>query len=169
MREEKFNAILSNVKIPIPWMNCSVYIVGSIILSFFLTAPVSVIPLHNALHFPEYWYESNLPLVCFALFAGFYIPIRAGYYMNVGYIKGMRYIIIICTTGTLISSLMLLVAYYTWTNILHYQYPIPFINYGLAYIDFVTLHIGMWFCLTSESRIYAQKRNCDKLLGTYKV
>ena len=86
-RTELFKAILTSAPTELSWPKFIFWILGTLITSFIWTAPWTLIPSHNVVHNPEYWYEILLPITSMGLLNGIFWTFLTGSLMNTNYIK----------------------------------------------------------------------------------
>lgn len=121
------------------------YGIASIVGPVASTIVYTLIPCHNVISFPEYWYELPLqgafslgPIWCC------YIIYLCSSYMNIRYIRTMQnfWRMWFITGATTFFSV--LISYLIWVYALHYRYPVPLTGYliilsGLMISSLVTL------------------------------
>ena len=101
LRTNTFCAILTNqFDLTIfEWTKYLGYTFAIIIFAFAMTLPVTAIPIHNHLVFPEYWYEVLLTFTPWSVTLSFSCPIALSIFLNIDYIKGIRRILRVASTG----------------------------------------------------------------------
>ena len=91
------------------------------------TLGYTLIPVHNVISFPEYWYEYPLQVASCA------IPylvangiLRSSFYLNVGFLKNLSLFIKALLGMEIFFLVSFLAAHIVWSNIAGYHGPIPF-------------------------------------------
>lgn len=108
----------------------AIYGIGSIIISILPTALFAIVPHHNIIRTPGYWYE--FPLLCTIFFLPPWIAeilFKSASYINISSIKNSRNflkLLLIALSGFWTSQG---IVYFVWTKIANYRYPIPFNGY----------------------------------------
>ena len=158
-RKELLNSIILNRPIEMSWYRGLLLAPGIIIVGFLYTTPLTLIPAHDLLKHPDYWYEH--------IFHGLLVNISgrisqcfiASYVLNVTKIRSIRNIVFMVLIGSGKMILFIIGCYYTWTRIIGYKYPIPFL--GLVSTSlFRALYFGsQWFCFPKEWRKNDKFRN----------
>ena len=130
-----------------------VYGFSTIVAAFLSTCFQTLIPQHNVIENPDYWYE--LPLVgvptCVGLVSAYFIY-TCMHWMNIAFIKSLRNIFIMWFVGGLVGITVCGVGFIFWTYALEYQYPIPLIGYILLMIISVMSFMTLWFLFPSSWR-----------------
>ena len=122
------------------------YGISGIILAVLFTSIIILIPVHNILEQPQYWYESmftgNFSL---ALYFTAYILLNCSYWINIDYIKTLKHFLIFYFWGFLMGIILKTSFWFIWTSILSYRYPMPFQTIILSYIGVCLSQIVLWF------------------------
>ena len=144
-REEAFKCIVLNERIEFSWEACLCYLYGIVLIGVLSTTPTSLIPAHDLLLFPERWFE--------ALFLGWIVPTACYLYycvlsesiLNLSYMIQKRNILRVVTIGVVVFMTLFLGSFFIWTQLLEYQFPVPF----LVVMGIVILNISLipilWF------------------------
>ena len=126
---------------------CSVF--GSVLLTCFYT----LIPVHNLFINSHYWYE--LPLQgLFALLPmlSATIIIRCSNFMNIEYIKTLYYFFVMWMSSAIAMFIEQAMAYFVWSEVLQFKYPVPLNGYLAAFIILITLFMTLWYQFPTEWR-----------------
>ena len=145
LRTETFKAILCGSSIKFSWPKFIFDITGTIIFSFALTTPFTLLPAENVFHHPDRWYEILLPGVAYSIMHSIWAVFNTASYMNTSYIKTVRHIFVVCLVATVVLIALIVFAYYVWSYVLQYTYPVPFIGFMVDDILFLTIHLIIWF------------------------
>ena len=82
-RAEKFDKILGNSPLRLSPTKFCFYILGSIVISVGSTFFCSLIPAHNLMTHPDFWFEMLLPALPWSILNGVYFSFVASSYMNI--------------------------------------------------------------------------------------
>ena len=127
-RKESFKHIILRGMDKFPWIQCILYTWGVMLFGIICTFPYTLVPAHDLVTNPEYWYE--------ILFHGSYMmtlyflekSLEAGYFLNLDSLKLPQSLILICGAGIISRLCFLILTYYLWTEFFGYQYPIPLLG-----------------------------------------
>ena len=157
-RKEKFRSIIFNEPIEYSWTDMFTP-VGIILIGFVATIPYTLIPYHNLLLYPRYWYQILLPgTLAMAMILG-YVWLQAGMYMNMNLLSLPNSYIRISLFGTIFAILYLITTYYVWTRFFAYEYPIPFLGFIGTYSTWLYAIIVIWFFMPKKWRKSRNLRN----------
>ena len=151
-----FKCIVLNEKIEYSWEEYILYPFCLVLLSFSSTIPLSLIPAHDLILYPEYWYESLFHGVLLSTWSFAYWCITAGMVLNITYILRKRNILWVSFIGNVTWFSIQAFAYYFWTHILEYQYPIPFLGFIMSFLMHIFSSAVIWFRLTISKINYGQ-------------
>ena len=151
-RIERYKSILCNTMNDFSWQKLFKNTFGIILFGVLSTLPMSLIPAHDLVQFPEYWYE--------ILFHGSLTAISgyclnccfSGYFMNLRYTFKISNVLIICLIGIGLCLFALVLSYVCWTKVFAYQYPIPFLGLALTCILTYPFCIMIWYNFPREWR-----------------
>ena len=129
-RMEVFRHILRNTTSEYESWKYTFGAFACILLSILSTCAYTIIPTHNVIEDPRYWYESIIQF-CFS-----YLPVAAGtklygfyFYTNIELVKTFRNFAIIWL-GLIISSLLTFGAMTgVWVYVFNYVNPVPLSGY----------------------------------------
>ena len=96
------------------------------LLSLATTSLLTLIPLHNLITHPQYWYEVIFPSGIFISTFSAFILLSCSYWMNVDFIRKKKHYFNLFFTLLASVSFCALLSYFIWTYILKYRYPMPF-------------------------------------------
>ena len=145
-RSEKFKHILNSkcedkISVIIIW-----YSFAGIILGIIFTSTVTLLPQHNVIENPEYWYESIVaPATGFPAAAAGYISYNYFYCLNMSVEKPWRMVLSIFLVGMLTSVVLSCISYLVWSRYLLYPYPMPFQGYVVANVSWSAMLVTSWF------------------------
>ena len=144
-RIKLFNDILSNSPTQNSWIRYVLYGLSSLVITLLATSQFTMIPAHNIIHYPEYWYEFPLQSLVFGFILAAFILFQCSYWMNIRYIRKLRAYLMICLAGILVLAVVAPSGYIIWTYVLHYHYPIPFLGYTFGYSTIISFYVTLWF------------------------
>ena len=151
-RNETFKSIILNNQVDFSWRELLYYTFGPIIIGFAATTPYSLIPAHDLIQYPEYWYEILFHGPYITFFGYAYRCLFQGLFMNIQYLKTNRVIFLQSIIGFAEMFTYLLFTYYIWTRILSYQYPMPFLGLTTVYVNSIFYFIEIWALFPKEWR-----------------
>lgn len=127
-REETFKHILLNESINSSWEQCVAYLLGITVVGFSSTLVLTLIPAHNLIQNPDYWYEILLHAVYICLWFVPMMCIQAASFLSSKRILFKENVLFI---GAVVLAMIvsgLLTSYNIWSKIMNYQFPIPFLG-----------------------------------------
>ena len=125
-RDLIFATILENRLEKFLWIDLLFYPFAIIISSVLFLVPFCLFPAHDLVRHPEYWYEILFHNAYFVIAANLLWNCFVSSFLNTGLICHSRPITIMIFVGITTSISFTIFAYYIWTELLNYQYPIPF-------------------------------------------
>ena len=143
-REDTFNAIVCNEPLSVPWKKFFCHIIGTVCISAACTTPSSLIPVHNILEQPEYWYEVMIPLLPVIMINCLYIPSSCSYYINIEYIKNARFLFKLFMFESIFSNAIIISFYLIWTHVFGYQFPVPYWGYLTVFVMVGSILVAIW-------------------------
>lgn len=151
-RHEKFKLIIVNGQMELSWTKYIFYPIAIPILSFLPTIFMTLIPAHDLIQYPEYWYEILFHglLQNTALYS--YMSVLAASLFNLRYIIQQKNVFSILFIGNITCLLLLVFSYFYWTNISGYHFPIPHLGFTLTTIMVFSSHVVIWRKFPSEWR-----------------
>ena len=150
--EEKSNkrntlmmSIIRNEPIELSWRKGLIQTSIIILVGISSTIPLTLIPAHDLLKFPGYWYETLWHGGYIITWFWVYLCYCVSHWMNIGFITSKRnilFMVIIVNVGHLF---LLTSSYYIWTNTFSYNFPIPFLGMNLLMFANYTFYPITWF------------------------
>ena len=151
-RTEIIKSIIQNQAANLPWTDLFFYPLVIILISFLFMVPFCLLPAHDLVKNPDFWYEFLFHNTYYAIAHSSFWTYLAGSYLNLGYFYNARPLLISSSIASLAVVLVILLNHYFWTAILSYQYPIPWggaINFTVVNI----VHIfSIWFLMPNGLR-----------------
>ena len=131
----------------------ALYGLTTIVFSTFLCSTITMIPMHNVILEPSYWYEFIL-LATFGFFmaCAAYMLLNCGYWMNTDQIRKMdkflKFYIFLCVVSMSVGFVLKLF----WSDILGFPHPMPFYGLIMAYIAIFMSCVGLWYSFPNSWR-----------------
>ena len=125
----------------------------AIVLSNLLCSIITVVPIHNVILEPFYWYEIVLQTAFGFVFAcAAYMLLNCSYWMNINRIrkidKFLKFYIFLCIVFSATGIIIILV----WRDILGFIHPMPFSGIIILNIAIVLSFVGLWYLLPNSWR-----------------
>ena len=143
-RAEIFRSLISGSPVDVSWVKGFLYTLGIIIISFPSTFLYTLVPAHDLIRYPEFWYEILFHGTILNTFRSIAFCLPASWFMNIKQMREVRTLVTVCMVSNLVNTSWIVVSYYFWTHALLFQYPIPFIGYGLYGTETI-IHITVLF------------------------
>ena len=141
------------------------YTLGISLTGFLLTLPLTIIPAHDILQSPSYWYEILFHGAIGVTAETIRVCLVFGDLLNINYIRETRNVISVSLVGNLAMVLFVISTRYGWTQILHLQYPIPFHGVFSTHILFLVYPITIWLLLPVKWRQNSELNKRMKFLA----
>ena len=106
---------------------------------------MTLVPVHDLVKCPEYWYESLYHATLTTFGTCCLNCCLTGYFLNIHYTLKLKNIANITFIAILLVNSIVLATYYIWTAALEYQYPIPFLGIALFCLMTFPFCIMIWF------------------------
>ena len=158
---ETFKDILCNN--PLEWKPLQLALTGfgGIIATMISISLYTLMPAHNVIENPQYWYEAPLKWVLT------FHPIQVlmwiylcSFYTNTSYIKTYRHFWFLYFFAVLTGIIGFTMAYIIWVYVCQFRYPVPFIGLLVFANVVITTAVAMWYRFPREWRNnqWARKR-----------
>ena len=106
----------------------------------------TLIPVHNVVEDPSYWYELPFQLMFgYLLIWVTYGTFASSYFMNIVYIRKLRHIAILWFIMALLTLTFFGCLYLVWEDLLHLRYPVPLMGYIYLVISIFGILIALCF------------------------
>ena len=133
--------------------------------TLFTGSSMLLIPQHNVIKMPEYWYEIlfsfNFGYVLISVLSAIF---QWSTVINVNYIKSVNAFWILLFSSGSACTVTYLFIYVMWVHILEYQHPIQFVGYICGIISQIALYAAVWFYYLLDWR---SNDECRKRLRFY--
>lgn len=144
-RKELFTRIILNDSVTFSWKEFLLYTFGIVFIALLSTFPLNLIPLHDVVQSPEYWYEVLL-IVAVAGSLGFIMrTYEVSYYLNMETLRKTKNISVMFLLGLAMNVAGVIVAFYLWTEIYGLVFPIPFLGLIRNYAETIIFIMIIWF------------------------
>ena len=143
VRNQTFTKILVNESLQINWPRFCLQILATILLTASISSFITVIPFHNTVLYPEYWYESMIQLIPNSISWAVFYALMDAYFLNCIFIKEIRYVLKMC-----LASNILMQNHYAKGHPLLYIVLLLDTVYGLE-----LAHILCWILSTVPSNV----------------
>ena len=151
-RKEKFTNILlgrSVNKISLKYIFLEF---GYLLVALISIVPFTLVPAHNLVQNPEYFYEiplqfSHIPLILSAAFI-----LNCSTWMNVTYVKTWINLFLMTVSGLIAEFICYATGHIVWTYVLNYQHPVPLNNYMYWYIIIGCIFNTLYFLFPKQMR-----------------
>jgi hypothetical protein len=158
---ETFKDILCNKPLEWKYWQLALTGFGGIIATSLSTSLYTLIPAHNVIKNPQYWYEAPLKWVLT------FHPIQelkwmylCSFYTNTRFIKTYRHFWVLYFFVALTGIIGFTMAYTIWVYVCKFRYPVPFIGLLVFANINITTAVAMWYRFPREWRHnqWARKR-----------
>ena len=138
-RKETFQSLISGFAIEVSWINGVFTTIGIIVAGFPATFLYTLVPAHNLITHPEFWWEILLHGTGFNTLRSIAFSTISSWFTNISQLRKPKTLAISCLFSNLVTTSWLVIGYYVWTHIFHYQYPIPFVGWHIYGIGIFTI------------------------------
>ena len=144
-RKNLFESLILGGEVEVSWTKGFLTVIGIIIASLISTLYLTVVPAHDVVQNPQYWYEIlyHGTIGHISISIGFCVP--ASWFMNISQMRKPRTLAIVCLISNVVGNTWVLLNYIVWTHILHFEYPVPFLGYTHYGIDVIISIIALYF------------------------
>ena len=119
---------------------------------------VTLIPAHNVITNPEFWYEIILPIIILGFAHAGMIVVRAQMIFDFGNRKTLKMLLDLCCTYTLVITLSFCLIHLVWTQILAFIEPFPFKCALTVSICVGCVHLRSWLILQKDQQMDSSLR-----------
>ena len=128
------------------------YVFGMVILCILLSSPLILIPQHNVLRFPEYWYEPFVTInMSYSLAISLKTMLDCKIILKLDSFMSLKFFI---KFYAIIVSLIAVPGFLyqlVWATIVDYEFPTPLTGF-IGYIAFYISQTLIWCLMTHEER-----------------
>lgn len=113
----------------------------------------TLVPQHNMLEYPGFWYEYLIVLVCgYCVIVSVQMVLQSYYRANLTYAKNWTSGIVVFIIATAVTVLSFLAYHYSWVEILGFYPPMPFIGYITGSLSVYAIFVTLWFRMPNDER-----------------
>ena len=125
------------------------HILTTIATSTFILSLQLLIPRHNSIYYPEYWYETNILGLVVALTATIKFSAECAVYTKENSLLSISMLVKMYLGRVLPMLTLFYLSNFTWTSLLEFQHPMPllgiFVFFGTWFIFLCSFASGMMF------------------------
>ena len=133
---------------------------AGIFLGIVFTSTITLLPHHDVIHDPKYWYESIYVLaIGYPAAASGYIAYSFYYLLNIDLGEPWRMTMYLFLTGMFSAVVCICTCYFVLSKYLGYPYPIPLQGYMIGNVIWSTMIITSWFVFPYRWRKNVTIRN----------
>ena len=116
------------------------------------TFPLNLIPLHDAVQSPEYWYEILLIVAVPGSLGFIKRTYEVSYFLNTETARKTKNIFDMFFLGLAMNVAGVIVAFYLWTEIYGFTFPIPLLGLIRNYAESIIFIMVIWFTFPKQWR-----------------
>ena len=110
-------------------------------------SPILILPQHNVITSPQYWYEGVITgCLSFSLTLTLDTLIVLRFYLKIGYMISILLFLYIYIAAAIAAIIPYILSYLIWSTILGFYPPMPFILL-LGYIQFLVQYLTLYFLI----------------------
>ena len=113
------------------------HILTTIATSTFILSLQLLIPRHNSIYYPEYWYETNILGLVVALTATIKFSAECAVYTKENSLLSISMLVKMYLGRVLPMLTLFYLSNFTWTSLLEFQHPMPLLG--------IFVFFGTWF------------------------
>ena len=143
------------------------YGVGVLLASILPSLGIILVPHHNVILYPEYWYE-----IIFLTLGFFYLitmnnVLSSETVLNYSHDDRARIILSLCLVATLSTTIVTSLVHLVWSFGLGYNSPMPFVGYFILYFVTLILNAVFWNAFPLYERMQPNFRRRLKYFFLY--
>ena len=169
IRKKVFQSIILNRPDQSPWLKDLLHTLTITFVAFLFTIPLSIVPAHDLVKNPEFWYELIYHGMLSTTLGFIFQCVRASYFLNISHIRRIRNVLSICLAGNCASVFFLIGTYHIWTTLFGFYYPIPLLGIIATYSFRVLYCVAEWFSFPKMWRRNEKLRKQMKFFLMYMV
>ena len=125
---------------------------GIISYSFIPTFFFTLIPAHDLIQQPEFWYELIFHIGVIQCNCTLWLSFTAGSFMNTLETQRTRNIMVFGLIGNMVTSFLIVCGYIIWSVLLSYNYPIPWGFFVIVNVKTVAEFTTLWLLFPARWR-----------------
>ena len=169
IRKKVFQSIILNKPDQTPWLKDLLHTLTIVFVTFLFTIPLLIVPAHDLVKNPEYWYELIYHGILSTTLGFIFQCFRASYFLNISHLRRFRNIFSICIVGNCATVFFLIGTYHIWSTFLGFYYPIPLLGILATYSFRVLYCLVEWFSFPKMWRRNEKLRKQMKFFLMYLV
>ena len=127
-------------------------------LCILFSSPVILIPQHDAIQFPEYWYELLLTFsLTYPIQWTFLAILDNHFLLNINTLSSLKGVLVLAFTPALAFTLSYCCLYLFWTHQLGYNFPMPLASF-ISLLTFFPFLVTLWHLIPKEKRTNKETR-----------
>ena len=151
-RNQSFKSIILGGYDDFSWLNMISVTFGIILFGFMQTISLTLIPYHDLLQSPEYWYELLLPATFWGALEAVNRCTQLGTFMNMEILLRPRNMALMALAGCVCMLLLVSSTHFIWTSIFLFRYPIPLLGFMFGIFSNIYNYAFCWFLIPKEIR-----------------
>ena len=113
-------------------------------LCVIFASPILLLPQHNVITSPQYWYEGMITgCLSFVLSLTLDTLIALKFYFKIGYIISIRLFLYLYIAAAIAAIISYTLSYLIWTTILGFYFPMPYLLL-VGYIQFLVQYLTLY-------------------------
>ena len=96
----------------------------------------TLIPLHNLILYPSYWYETLFISTYWSMWTGLCITYYCVWILKLRHTGGVRHCLVIFLSMSVIAIMSRIAMYMIWAYALHFRIPVPWWCYSVGNLAF---------------------------------
>ena len=138
----------------------SLYLFIILVSSILLTIPSTLLPLHNAIKHPKYWWELIIPAaVGVPIYDALNMVLECQLIFTFEIFKSFKVFLRLYCLNSLTIIITIVVCFIIWTVWMGNNHPIPFLGGILYVVSIITQCITLWFQFPYQLRIKNEVRD----------
>ena len=163
-RENIFASIIQNDDTEFSWTSITFYTFAIVLAGSSINVPYLLFPAHDIIKFPKYWYEILYHGSVFGFLGLAYQTAINGALLNIRYTKQYKTLSIVCAIGSGALLLFDICAYYSWTLVFSFNFPIPFYAHLRYNVILVISCLSIWLMIPKEWRSQERMKKSMKYI-----
>ena len=106
----------------------------------------TLIPVHNVIENPNYWYELPLQLMIgYLVIWATYGTFACSYFMNIKYIRKLRHVLVLWFILASLTIIFFGTLFLVWEDLMQLRYPVPLMGYIYLLISILGIIVAIIF------------------------
>ena len=140
------------------WSLC--YALFALVICIVFTIPITLIPQHNVIESPEYWYEMMIPTtLCVLLYWSILAILRFKvFFEDIKSLASVKTWLVVFLAFAVPYNIAYSICYVIWTYGLGYNHPLPFVGYIAIFPMFPVALTTIWYQFPRDFRVNPSTR-----------